>query len=49
MEMRKTIYIFANEEPKVQKEIRIAKSSFFSNKIEESKNDSNGLWQHLKK
>lgn len=32
----------------VQKEIKTAKSSFFSDKIEESKNDSKGLWQHLK-
>ena len=32
----------------VQKEIRIAKSNFFSDKIEESKNDSKGFWQYLK-
>ena len=39
---------FCKMRNQVQKEIRKAKSSFFSNKIEESKNGSKGLWQHLK-
>ena len=39
---------FCKMRNQVQKEIRIAKSNFFSNTIGESKNDSKGLWQHLK-
>ena len=48
MEIRKTITIVCKMRNQVLKEIRIANSSFFANKIEESKNDSKGLWQHLK-
>ena len=44
-ELRKEFNILRN---KVQSEIRIAKTNYFKDKIEENKGDSKGLWRQLK-
>ena len=44
-ELRKEFNLIRN---KVQREIRLAKTNYFRDKIEENKGNSKGLWRQLK-